>query len=131
MSVAPDYRPTLKDSLIEALTDERDHYKRELGILRDREAESMMTSRLGLSPKEGATLMVLYARRGRIISRDAILTAVYGGMDEPDGRIIQVFICRVRKKIGEDKIALHWGQGYEITQAGVEAVEKAMTVGQC
>jgi len=42
---------------------------------------------------------------------------LYGGMDEPDQKIIDVFICKLRKKVvqasgGKDYIETIWGSGY-------------------
>lgn len=124
----PDVR--LADRLV-AVTEERDHYKRELGILRDSDDEALVGSRLGLTEREAAMLMILYARRGRVVTKEALLVAMYIGRDEPDMKIIDVFICRVRKKIGPACIDTVWTRGVILTPAGVARVEEAMTVGSC
>jgi two-component system cell cycle response regulator CtrA len=49
------------------------------------------------------------------------LTNLYGGMDEPEIKIIDVFICKMRKKLanasgGKDYIETVWGRGYVLRQ---------------
>ncbi|MGZ6022618.1 MAG: winged helix-turn-helix domain-containing protein, partial [Rhizomicrobium sp.] len=48
-----------------------------------------------------------------------ILNQLYGGMDEPNEKIIDVFVCKLRKKLAletdaEDYIKTVWGRGYEL-----------------
>ena len=47
-------------------------------------------------------------------TKDFILTAVYGGRDEPEIKIIDVFVTRLRAKLGQhrDAIITVWGRGY-------------------
>jgi two-component system cell cycle response regulator CtrA len=45
------------------------------------------------------------------------LSHLYGGMDEPETKIIDVFICKLRKKlasasVGKNYIETIWGRGY-------------------
>jgi two-component system cell cycle response regulator CtrA len=45
------------------------------------------------------------------------LNHLYGGMDEPELKIIDVFICKLRKKLataadGKHYIETVWGRGY-------------------
>ena len=44
-------------------------------------------------------LELLGMRQGTPITKDMFLSHLYGGMDEPDQKIIDVFICRIRKKL--------------------------------
>ena len=77
-----------------------------------------------LTAKEFAILELLAVRKGQVLTKDAFLNHLYGGMDEPDGKIIDVFICKLRKKLqtvgGSDLIGTVWGRGY-ILQEGVRA----------
>lgn len=70
-----------------------------------------------LTGKEYATLELLALRKGNLLSKESFLNHLYGGMDEPDAKIVDVFICKVRKKLadasgGKNFIRTVWGQGY-------------------
>jgi len=72
-----------------------------------------------LTSKEYATLEFLVLSKGRILSKEMFLSHLYGGMDEPELKIIDVFICKLRKKLAEvmgsagaDLIETVWGRGY-------------------
>jgi two-component system cell cycle response regulator CtrA len=73
--------------------------------------------RVHLTGKEYQMLELLALRRGRPVCKDAFLTALYGGMEEPGPKIIDVFICKLRQKLAAvsgDKrhIETVWGGGY-------------------
>jgi two-component system cell cycle response regulator CtrA len=59
-------------------------------------------------------------RRSKGFSQEAFLNHLYGGMDEPEMKIIDVFICKLRKKLalaGADSlIGTVWGRGYMIRE---------------
>ena len=72
---------------------------------------------LGLTTKEYRVLELLAMRQGTPITKDMFLGHLYGGMDEPDQKIIDVFICKLRRKLlqasgGKDYIETIWGRGY-------------------
>ncbi len=73
---------------------------------------------LKLSNKEYAILELLCLRQGQVISKEGFLNHLYSGMDEPEMKIIDVFICKLRKKLvdalGHDLITTSWGRGYTI-----------------
>ena len=54
---------------------------------------------LHLTPKEYAILELLSLRKGMTLTKEMFLNHLYGGMDEPDMKIIDVFICKLRKKL--------------------------------
>jgi two-component system, cell cycle response regulator CtrA len=73
--------------------------------------------RVNLTAKEYQMLELLSLRRGTTITKEMFLSQLYGGMDEPEIKIIDVFICKLRKKLavasnGEDYIETVWGRGY-------------------
>ncbi len=74
-----------------------------------------------LTGKEFAMLELLALRKGQVLTKDAFLNHLYGGMDEPEGKIIDVFICKLRKKLqavgGIDMISTVWGRGYILQEA--------------
>jgi two-component system, cell cycle response regulator CtrA len=73
--------------------------------------------RVNLTGKEYQMLELLSLRRGTTITKEMFLSQLYGGMDEPEIKIIDVFMCKVRKKLaeasnGKDYIETVWGRGY-------------------
>jgi two-component system cell cycle response regulator CtrA len=52
-----------------------------------------------LTGKEYAVLELLTLRKGVVLTKEAFLNHLYGGMDEPEVKIIDVFICKLRKKL--------------------------------
>jgi two-component system, cell cycle response regulator CtrA len=73
--------------------------------------------RVNLTGKEYQMLELLSLRRGTTITKEMFLSQLYGGMDEPEIKISDVFMCKVRKKLaeasnGKDYIETVWGRGY-------------------
>ena len=67
--------------------------------------------------KEYAILELLSLRKGTILTKEMFLDHLYGGTDEPEFKIIDVFVCKLRKKLaqatgGEHYIETIWGRGY-------------------
>src|SRR5271166_5347413 len=71
-----------------------------------------------LTGKEYAILELLVLRKGMVLTKEAFLNHLYGGMDEPEMKIIDVFICKLRKKLATagapNLIGTVWGRGYMI-----------------
>ncbi|MBL8645469.1 MAG: response regulator transcription factor [Rhodospirillaceae bacterium] len=72
---------------------------------------------LHLTGKEYGILELLALRKGTTLTKEQFLNHLYGGMDEPELKIIDVFICKLRKKLttataGENYIETVWGRGY-------------------
>ena len=69
-----------------------------------------------LTGKEYAMLELLTLRRGMVLTKDQFLSHLYGGMDEPEMKIIDVFICKLRRKLAQagadGLICTVWGRGY-------------------
>ena len=70
-----------------------------------------------LTGKEYGILELLTLRKGTTLTKEMFLNHLYGGMDEPELKIIDVFICKLRKKLsnatgGETYIETVWGRGY-------------------
>lgn len=70
--------------------------------------------RVALSAHEYRTLITLMSRPGRIVTRDALEDAVYGGASQVESNTISVFIHQLRRKLGDDLIVTLHGQGYTI-----------------
>ena len=72
---------------------------------------------LHLTGKEYGILELLSLRKGTTLTKEMFLNHLYGGMDEPEVKIIDVFICKLRKKLanatdGSNYIETVWGRGY-------------------
>ncbi len=70
-----------------------------------------------LTGKEYQMLELLSLRKGTTLTKEMFLNHLYGGMDEPELKIIEVFICKLRKKLseatgGNNYIETVWGRGY-------------------
>ena len=83
-------------------------------------------STVRLSGKEYQMLDLLSLRKGTTLTKEMFLNHLYGGMDEPELKIIDVFICKLRKKLalacgGENYIETVWGRGYVLRDVEEEA----------
>jgi len=83
----------------------------------DAKTVSVAGSTVHLTGKEYQMLELLSLRKGTTLTKEMFLNHLYGGMDEPELKIIDVFICKLRKKLseataGENYIETVWGRGY-------------------
>jgi len=72
---------------------------------------------LHLTSKEYGIIELLSLRKGSTLTKEMFLNHLYGGIDEPELKIIDVFVCKLRKKLqdasgGENYIETVWGRGY-------------------
>jgi len=83
---------------------------------------------LNLTTKEYDLLEVLALRKGQPVTKETILTKLYGGRDEPHAKIIDVFVCKLRKKlaaiVGDNLIRTVWSRGYVLEDASLTALEQ-------
>ncbi|NOD87449.1 MULTISPECIES: response regulator transcription factor CtrA [unclassified Ruegeria] len=88
-----------------------------------------------LTGKEYQMLEMLSLRKGTTLTKEMFLNHLYGGMDEPELKIIDVFICKLRKKLsnatgGENYIETVWGRGYVLRDPQSNSLEETrMAVG--
>jgi two-component system cell cycle response regulator CtrA len=80
-----------------------------------------------LTGKEYQMLELLALRKGSTLTKEMFLNHLYGGMDEPEVKIIDVFICKLRKKLalatgGANYIETVWGRGYVLRDPVKEVV---------
>jgi two-component system, cell cycle response regulator CtrA len=85
---------------------------------------------LHLTGKEYGILELLSLRKGTTLTKEMFLNHLYGGMDEPELKIIDVFVCKLRKKLatatgGENYIETVWGRGYVLRDPGEARQAKA------
>ena len=92
----------------------------------DTKTVEVSAARVHLTGKEYQMLELLSLRKGTTLTKEMFLNHLYGGMDEPELKIIDVFICKLRKKLahacgGDNYIETVWGRGYVLRDPGEEA----------
>ena len=88
-----------------------------LSVNLDTRAVEVDAEPVHLTGKEYGILELLSLRKGTTLTKEMFLNHLYGGMDEPELKIIDVFVCKLRKKIatatdGDHYIETVWGRGY-------------------
>jgi two-component system cell cycle response regulator CtrA len=83
----------------------------------DAKTVEVNNNRVHLTGKEYQMFELLSLRKGTTLTKEMFLNHLYGGMDEPELKIIDVFICKLRKKLaqatgGDHFIETVWGRGY-------------------
>jgi two-component system, cell cycle response regulator CtrA len=94
----------------------------ELRVNLDTKAVEVNGQRVHLTSKEYEMLELLWLRKGTTLTKEMFLNHLYGGMDEPELKIIDVFICKLRKKLqaangGRPYIETVWGRGYVLSDS--------------
>ena len=93
----------------------------ELVVNLDTKTVEVNNARVNLTGKEYQMLELLSLRKGTPLSKEMFLNHLYGGIDEPEVKIIDVFICKLRKKLanaseGRNFIETVWGRGYVLRE---------------
>ena len=93
----------------------------------DTKTVEVHAQRVHLTGKEYQMLELLSLRKGTTLTKEMFLNHLYGGMDEPELKIIDVFICKLRKKLaiasnGKNFIETVWGRGYVLREPNDETV---------
>lgn len=78
--------------------------------------------------KEFTLLEMLFLRRGALLTKESILSRLYHGLEEAEIKIIDVFICKIRKKIAfydpdHAYITTQWGRGYQVPYEPIPAAD--------
>ena len=83
-----------------------------------------------LTGKEFAILELMVLRKGTTLTKETFLNHLYGGIDEPEMKIIDVFICKLRKKLAlagaDNLICTVWGRGYMIREPSMHGALQAL-----
>ena len=87
-----------------------------------------------LTGKEYQMFELLSLRKGTTLTKEMFLNHLYGGMDEPELKIIDVFICKLRKKLaeatgGETYIETVWGRGYVLRDPASTEKDTKIAIG--
>jgi two-component system cell cycle response regulator CtrA len=88
-----------------------------LAVNLDTRAVKIEGQPLHLTGKEYGILELLSLRKGTTLTKEMFMNHLYGGIDEPELKIIDVFVCKLRKKLtagtgGDNYIETVWGRGY-------------------
>lgn len=82
-------------------------------------------NRLHMTSKEFSFLSLLATRPGALVTKISIMEHLYGGRDEPEPKIVDVFACKIRKKLKGyglgDLIVTEWGRGYALREPATES----------
>ena len=93
----------------------------DLTVNLDTKTVEVQAQRVHLTGKEYQMLELLSLRKGTTLTKEMFLNHLYGGMDEPELKIIDVFICKLRKKLanasqGRNYLETVWGRGYVLRE---------------
>src|SRR6204780_3085570 len=98
-----------------------------LSVNLDSKLVEISGTRVNLTAKEYQMLELLALRKGMTLTKEMFLSHLYGGMDEPEAKIIDVFICKLRKKLatasqGHNFIETVWGRGYVLREPAEQSI---------
>jgi two-component system, cell cycle response regulator CtrA len=93
----------------------------DLTVNLDQKTVEVAGARVYVTGKEYQMLELLSLRKGSTMTKEMFLNHLYGGMDEPGIKIIDVFICKLRKRLanasnGKNYIETAWGRGYALRE---------------
>jgi len=105
-----------------------------IGVNLDAKTVEVDNKPVHLTGKEYQMLELLSLRKGTTLTKEMFLNHLYGGMDEPELKIIDVFICKLRKKLceatdGENYIETVWGRGYVLRDPVAAEMDEVLAVG--
>jgi two-component system cell cycle response regulator CtrA len=97
----------------------------ELVVNLDSKTVEVNSARVHLTGREYQMLELLSLRKGTPLTKEMFLNHLYGGMDEPEVKIIDVFICKLRKKLanasnGKNFVETLWGRGHVLRDPFVD-----------
>lgn len=122
LAVRTNDTPALYDRIAE-LEELVAYYKGELGMALAADQVMKVSRRWHLTPHEASVVVALVQAKGRACTKTHLVEAIYAGRDEPELKIIDVFVCKVRRKIGDGMIDTLWGKGYAATANLIAQVE--------
>lgn len=89
-----------------------------------------LRTQFGLTIHEAKLVLALSRSRGRIVTKETLMGAVYGGVpddDWPQLKIIDVFVCKIRAKLTDAPFSIEtaWGRGYRFNDHSEENANAA------
>ncbi|TCZ66717.1 winged helix-turn-helix domain-containing protein [Roseicella aquatilis] len=100
----------------------------------DQEQHAVMVDgrRVNLTAREFDFLETLMLHKGVLLTKERFMTRLYADSEAPDSKIVDVFVCKLRRKLAAagaaEIIRTVWGRGYvvfEPTQAAIETARLA------
>ena len=97
-----------------------------LAINLDAKRVTLDSSRVHVTASEYQMLELLALRKGSCVTRDAFMNYLYGEKRAPKTKILDVFICKLRKKLSgatdaDKRIETVWGRGYLLNDRANQA----------
>ncbi len=90
----------------------------DMHILMDKKEVYIQDTLLDLTTMEYELLELLALNKGRTLGKESLINQLYGGIDEPEPKVMDVFVCKIRRKMqkitDKDYIKTVWGRGYTI-----------------
>jgi len=134
--ITDDMRDRALRERVEALTEENAWLKRELSIIQDGAKIERIQAVFDMTSLEAKMTLALHARRGQTLTKDGAMNTLYSARPdaEPERKIIDVYACKIRKKLrevdgtGGNLIGTTWGVGYFLTAEGIKAVDDALAL---
>jgi DNA-binding response OmpR family regulator len=111
---------------LERAIEERDFWKSEAEAATDDGVRSTLQTAFGLSRQEARLLEVLRKRPGIALKEPLFFAAWSESQTDPTMKVLDIYICKLRQKIGADAIITHWGRGYELSGAMRARINEAL-----
>ena len=67
-----------------------------------------------LTAREYALAEVFFRHPGQVLSREQLLSHVWGYDYDPESNVVDVYVGYLRRKVGHDRIATVRGMGYRL-----------------
>lgn len=96
--------------------------KAELGHVVEPSSVQQVMRGFGLTGQEAETLLMLHGAGGNVVAAWRVMERLHGSTPR-DMKLIQVLVCRIRKRLGANAIDNVWGRGYMITDVGKAKVD--------
>lgn len=111
---------------IAQLEEEVAYLREELGLSQAATKITAFRGALGLTPYEARMTIALHAAYPRVMSKAALFDAMEGSRSEVCIKIVDVYICKLRQKLGAGSITTAWGVGYALSEAGDQHIALAL-----
>ena len=104
----------------------------ELSLDMKKKSVSVNNNKLNLSSKEYSIVQLLMLKKNSLLDKHNLLDALYCGTDVPGSKVIDVFVCNIRKKIAfytkKNYLITSWGNGYIITDPKMETLKEVVVM---
>lgn len=108
----------------EELENELVHLRDVVGRTANEQLDGVLLKRWKLTERESQVIVALYRAGGRTVIRESLFDIVYGYEDGPSLKIIDIFVCKARKKMGDGMISTSWSRGYFMTHRAIREIDQ-------